>query len=857
MRHQYLKLSFALMLALATATGVWARPVQADPDENPAQRESAPRKRQKWFSRQEWFFRQRAYPLNELPRNARHEAYEYVKALRDLEAQQSQALRTATTQWTSIGPSSIPNGHTLDGRGAPVSGRVTVIAIHPANPQFLYIGAAQGGVWKSTNGGQTWTPLTDSQPSLAIGAIAIDPAAPETLYVGTGEPNLSFDSYFGAGILKSKDGGVTWTLLGDSAFQGASISKIVIDPLNTNVLYASSTGGVAGVGSSPPPASPPVGIYKSVDSGMTWTLLRSFGAGVSDLVMDPFSPITLYAAVESQGIYKTTDAGTTWIRVSNGLPFSGYRRISLAIGSPAFHQTLYAGYDAQDAFGSPKGLLFKTTDGGNTWAPLSSAPNYCGRQCFYDNVIAIDQSDANIVYIGGSASSTGFGESLFRSMDGGVTWTDITLGNGTGALHADQHAILVSPFNPAEVYVGNDGGIWKSSNRGGSWTNLNNGLAITQFMSVETHPTLPAIAYGGTQDNGTLKYSGTSSWSEVDPGDGGTILVDPGNPSVVYHLLTRISIARSDDSGQTWTAKTNGISPGERTLFYAPLAMDRAAPSTLYFGTYRLWKTTNKGETWTSFSSDLTKGVSGAGISAIAVAPSSSSVVYAGTSDGRVWVTTTGTGAGLRLVSSNLPNRYVTRIAVDAQSASTAYVTYSGFGSGHVFKTSDGGVSWQDISSNLPDLPVNAIALDPASPGTMYAGTDLGVFKTSDSGTTWSSFNNGMPNVAVFDLHLNSATRILMAATHGRGVFQIALSSTTAVCGDVNGDGLANSTDALLIRQVVVGMRSSADAVFTNFNAGDVNGDGLVNSTDGLFIRQMVVGLRASLPCSTAVAPHR
>ena len=362
----------------------------------------------------------------------------------------------------SIGPAPIQNG-LIAGEG-PVSGRITTLAFDPTDPTIVYIGAADGGVWQSTDAGATWTPLTDAQCSLAMGSLAVDPVTPTIIYAGTGEKNSSGDSYSGCGLLQSSDGGTTWTQTGADIFGGRHISKVLVDPLTAGTT-TSTTIYVAS----------DAGLYSSFDSGVTFN--QMLPDVVNDLVIDPSNPSTLYAGTLFAQVFKSVDGGATWVQV--GLPAAG-GRISLAI-APAAPLTLFAALNA----GSLR--LFKTTDGGDSWIELFGPS--CGTQCFYDLVVAVDPNNPDTVYFGGI--------DLFMSTDGGGSWLDITTGIDGQGIHVDQHALGFDILG--QLYVGNDGGVWRTPDAGAHWTNLNTTQAITQFYpGVSLHPTDPNVALGGT-----------------------------------------------------------------------------------------------------------------------------------------------------------------------------------------------------------------------------------------------------------------------------------------------------------------------------------------------------------------------
>ena len=757
--------------------------------------------------RMQYFWEQRALPRGFIPGGAQERALQQRDALRQKSKRQTgpvgleaAATETSTPAWVEIGPKPLgtPWAHGIS------SGRVTSLAVDPRNNDVVYLGAADGGVWKTTDGGLNWKPLTDIQPSLSIGAIAIAPSAPDTIYVGTGEGNFAADNYYGIGILKSTDGGATWTNYTGpfggptgvrnpsqvSYHAAAHIGAVAVKPDDASVVLAAAQLS----------SNPVSGIYRSVDGGMNWTLVLG-GAPGTQVVFDAAQPTLVYAAIgldaeAAHGIYKSVDAGQTWTRLTGlntalastvGSSYSA-GRIALAVapGNPNF---IVASIE-DNASATAGNLLgvFKSEDGGFSWSHLQSATDtqYCKPQCWYDNVVAISPTDSNLMFLGGAAGSQAF----VRSTDGGQTWSS-AVSSSTGTLHVDHHALAFTK-DGTRLYSGNDGGVWKTEAPAGSirWQNLNLTLGTIQFYpGMSIHPADPLIAYAGAQDNGTNKYTGSLQWEGLTPcGDGGWTAIDPTNTDIVYTACQNRLLYRSYNAGDHWISISGEIeTQGDRVLFIAPLVIDVKRPNTLYFGTNRLWQTINNGTTWTPISNDVT-GSSTAKISCIGVSPVDSNRVYVGTSNGRIMTTTTalsGPSATWGAPGTGLPGRYVTSVVPDPVTPSVAYATVSGFSyppydlTGHVFKTTNGGLSWFDISGDLPNTPANEIVVDPDIPSTLYAATDVGVFKTQNGGQNWVVAGAGLPNSAVVSLKLHRASRTLRAATHGRGAWDLSVPAGT------------------------------------------------------------------------------
>lgn len=712
-------------------------------------------------ARADWFWQERLYPTNSIPTGAR------VKAIRErqrVEASLRESRAIAGNEWRSIGPAPAKS---LPPEWGNVSGRISGIAVHPTNRQVIYIASATGGVWKTENGGASWTPLTDFEPSLTAGAIAIAKADPNVIYVGTGDVNhvssmnMNQPRYFGAGVLKSTDAGTTWEHLAFAELEYAAISKVIIHPKNPDIVWI----GVASSRDSETGDIQPTGVWLTTNGGRTWTrtLQLTEVSGIHDLAINPLDGNVVYAAASfpnssDNGVYKSTDGGKTWQLKSTGLPpLLLIRRMRLAI-APSSPNILYASIlGTAQYFG-----VYKSTDSGETWDLLPNSSIFCGLQCWYDHYIAVAPNDPMVIYLGEI--------DVIKSIDGGRSWSNLVV--GVGNIHPDQHAIAFDPVDPNIVYFGCDGGMYQSRDAGRSFADINGNLALTQHVGLALHPTDPNIMFGGTQDNGTLKNTGSRVWQQVSYGDGGYTVVDYENPQTVYTTYIYTSILRSLNGGNSFVDLTIPETfSRERASFYAPIVIDPINPKALYFGTYRLWRTEDMGRHWTRTSEqDLTSTPLGT-ISAIAVSKLNPKLVYVGSSDGVLSRSTDG-GATFNRVAG-IPDRVIRRVTIDPADPRVAFVAVSGFGTGHVFKTTDGGLTFRDVSQTLPNIPANVVLIDPTDSSTVYVGTDIGVYRSRTSGESWVPFSYGLPNVVVTDLVANTQTGIIYAATYGRGMFQL------------------------------------------------------------------------------------
>jgi photosystem II stability/assembly factor-like uncharacterized protein len=733
--------------------------------------------------------------------------------------------------WLPLGPAPGNFNNQVDG----ISGRATVIAPNPHNPDDLWIGTAQGGVWHSTDGGETWVPTTDDQESLAVGAIALkgcDATGCARIFVGTGENAIRRDTFYGQGFMigTMNQGEVTWSLNKGTPydFSYASIYNVVIDPdtsgSTTEIYITLSSGVTASASQSTVTAPEPdcgYGIYRSQFEGSSWEKLEipeADGARPTDLEMDPNNPDVLYAGFLDTGIFKTTDGGATWCPLNPGLGLPA--GCSGASGLPApgtfdFVQiTPFQGdseilYARLDSCPDPlllecEPVIYKTEDAGQTWDPIDwKAPHYCmDGYSRYTHVLAVHPTNPATVLLGGTA--------LCRSEDGGLNWERSQFQVDVDKnIHADHRQVVFLESDPQIAFQVGDGGITRSTDGGVRWKAINGNLQTIGFQSIATSPHTARVI-GGTQDNAGQMWVGTRSWDLLPCcGDGGFSVMDRNDVNTMYVTTnagdlpsTRIVPNRSDDGGQNFEDPDDlnaGLDTSDPQAFYSPLVQDPSAPHPLYFGTNRLWKSTDQVDSWTAISPVLSTTPSSeiwAGqdvIAAIAVAPSVPDRIYIAYYSGKVYRTDNACAQAScwEQVDSGLPDSNVTWVAVDPGDANTAYATLGGFFGGvHVYKTTNGGNSWSAVAghSEMNGVPANTIAIEPSFPERLWVGTDNGVFRSTNGGDSWTRLTKGMPNVPVFEISIDESRGRLFAGTHGRGAFVLSRPFVGNLEGWVDGD---------------------------------------------------------------------
>ncbi len=716
------------------------------------------------------------------------------------EKQQAESARMASSAWYPVGPNAIPNN--LTGYMENGIGRINCITFHPTNANTYYVGVAQGGVWKTTNNGASWTPLTDNLPILRISDICLDPADPDnTMYISVCDfEYIGFglflngrkrNTHYGLGVYKTTDGGTTWQPTGLSFqmtdYDGSLIRKIYVSSANSNIVVACGTSGM----------------YRSTDAGATWTQVNN---GLFwDMVQDPVTPNTLYAATGwvlnantgSAGIWKSTDFGATWNMLTTGVPATGQvQRIKLAV-APSDPNYVYA--MAVDIFSGLHGI-YKSTNAGANWTFINPADNVLesgdgsnnGGQGTYDLGFAVSGTNRDVLYSGGI--------NMWGSADGGQTWNPAshwTLYYGP-TLHGDIHFIERNPVN-GDIFVASDGGVyhtsnfvtqtWNDANNSipwpTQWTNISNGMQVTSFYRISSSRNAAGRLVAGAQDNATF-YFENNNWYTIFGGDGMDNYLDPADDDRIIGSSQYGNFYLSLDDGIS-DIGTNPNVNWEDGEWTSPIVANYNVPGTIYAGFENVTRTTNGGNSWSAISNFPYLG-DPQEISSIAVANTNSNVIYAAkrvryeySLPGILYKTTNG-GTTWTNVTAGLPDSlYFTSVEISETDANTVYVTMAGFSTGNkVFMTTDAGATWTNISYNLPNIPVNCIKYIPNTSGTVMLATDIGVWVLPPSSATWTNQSLGLPNVIVSDIDFNVTLNKIYVCTFGRGVWATDLDLFTA-----------------------------------------------------------------------------
>ena len=678
-----------------------------------------------------------------------------------------------------------------------MSGRIIDMETHPTNPRIIYAGTAGGGVWKSNDAATTFNPIFDDYAQ-SIGAVALDPNDPDkTIYVGTGETWTRNSVSVGDGLYKSVDGGSNWDKIGLE--NSERIANIVVNPNNSDEIYVAVLGALWS-------DSEERGVFKSSDAGVTWEKILYLNpkTGCADFVMDPSNPDILYASMwefrrtawsfesggESSALYKSIDAGKTWNKIHNGFPEGNLGRLAIAV-APSNPKILYTVIEAKEA--ARKGL-YKSEDAGQNWKQLNNDIGITVRP-FYFSRITVDPKNEVVIVKGGLSGSI--------SRDGGLTFKDL------GNMHSDIHDIVFDINDSDRMFVGTDGGVYRSWN-GGTTMEIVENLPLSQFYHVSVDNEEPYNIYGGLQDNGSWYGPSRATggvkardWNSIGPGDGFRVLKHPTKNIIYSEMQGADNIWRYDVDKKL--IKTIQPLPKEgdaklRFNWNAPMAISAFEPDRFYVGSQFLHVSNDMGDTWKIISPDLTTNdkskqdqsdsgglsIDNSGaenhttIFTIAESPLDENVIWVGTDDGNVQVTTDGgknwTNTSMEI--EGLPkNTWVYHIEASSHDKGTAYAVFEGHSSGdmtpYTYKTTDFGKTWKNIITDDVVGFVRNIQEDYVNPDLLFLGTEFGLYITLDGGNSWTKFGNNMPSAAVHFIDLQKRTNDLVMGTHGRGIIII------------------------------------------------------------------------------------
>jgi len=686
-----------------------------------------------------------AFPNAEIPKDAYQKAW--------IRHKQIAAHPSTRTAWQNLGPNN-------------VGGRTISIAIDPVDTNVIWLGSASGGLWKSTVGGigvSAWQYVPTGFDVLGVGAIAINPSDHNEMYIGTGETYAYGTSTnglvdrtqrgsFGIGILKTTDGGTTWSKVLDWTYQdNRGVWSIVYNPFDTSIVYAATTEGV----------------YKTTDAGATWTNVLAKEM-VMDLVIDKVDTNVVFAAVGNEdtpdkGIYRTQDGGTTWSQLTSGLPTTYYDGRTTLATYDGDHNTLMA------IIGNRYSTVgvYKTTDGGDTWT-LKTSTDIVSYQGWYAKGLLMKSNDATKVFAGGVG--------VYKSSNSGGSFNSVGFN-----VHSDIHDIISNPLDANKIYVVTDGGLFRSKDFGNNFDDCNDGYVTSQHYIGSVSHQDANIAISGLQDNSTVTYSGSVYWGSVIGGDGTYTAIDPNNDNVQYGAYQYLNIYKTTNGWNNYNEifySPSSSYGGNPAAFLAPYIICPSNTSVIYAGSSTLYKSTNGGNSFSTVQPDPLD--SGNALLSIASSSLSPDTVYfstAPTDSFPMHVFRSFNGGTIKTdISSGLPNRYPQRITVNPHNAQEVYVVFSGFNGsqgGHIFKSEDAGSTWTDISTSLPDVPFHCLMIDPDHTSNIYAGCDFTIYVSSNGGTDWFTYADGLPDAAmVFDLVLSPSDNSLLAFTYGNGVYK-------------------------------------------------------------------------------------
>lgn len=707
----------------------------------------------------------RMYPEKHLPENAYFTAWKKAKKMSE-----AQSLSRNVDPWESMGPHN---------RG----GRTLGLAFNPQNENTLYAGSASGGLWRSYTAGEginAWQRVDVGYPVLGVSCIEIMPEDTLDMFIGTGEVYNYFAAgtgaayrstrgSYGIGILRSTDGGTTWAPSLDFSYdQNKGIWDIEIAPSNHDIIYAATTDGV----------------YKSTDGGDSWNLVLDV-VMANDIVVHPDDADLVAVgcgnfASEGFGIYRTDNGGSSWYKINQGLPVFYEGKIQMAI-APSDPMIIYASIG--NGFSSATGAswLCRSEDFGNTWE-IRNTTDYSKWQGWFSHDVAVNPTDPDDITV--------IGIELWRSSDGGTTLVQKSTGGAgfnnppiAGAdgnpdyIHSDIHEVIYHPTDPNTIYTGSDGGVHRTQDGGETFLGLNARYQTAQFYNGFSNSYQdPNFCQGGLQDNGSIQWNGPDvdggvTWTRVFGGDGSWSAVDPDNDDINYVSWQRLNVQKTTNGNTGYSSL--GVPLDGESSFIAPFLVAPSNGQVIFAGSEAIARSDDGGNNWV-----VGPNLDGNPALSMSMSSQNTDVVYVGTAPNNgnpagIHVTTDGGASWTEVTTSDLPDRYPMDIQVDPTNDAVAYVTYSGYNTGHVFRTDDFGENWTDVSEDLPNVPANAVEVDPLFPNNVYVGTDIGIYVSTDWGATWESFGEGLPNATMaFDLKISPAARKLRVATHGLGAYQ-------------------------------------------------------------------------------------
>lgn len=652
-----------------------------------------------------------------------------------------------SNSWVNISQTVCDGGY--DGMG-----RATCIAFDPLDANTMYVGAPIGGLWKTTDGGLSYAPLTDNLPYVSVGSCVVDYTNGNTIYISVGD-HMGWWNY-SLGVYKSIDGGATWSATGLNwqFSQGRAIANIAMDPFNNLILYAATTNG----------------LYRTLDGGTTWTSVRN--GDYSQVLFEPGSS-NVYAALNdywgSSEVFRSTDGGTTWVQQTNFNLANNFLRLAVTPANPTKLAILCQSGNLP---------LYESTNYGANPVYVSDCPE--------GDILYYSANNDNVLYCGAVH--------VYKSTDAGVTWTMQTFWYDNppfATVHADQRNIAHHPLVPDEIFFCNDGGLYRYTETADQWTELTDGLVITQFYKIANSQTDSTLIIGGTQDNGGRIRTTNNLWRSTNGGDAMEVAIDPTNNNTIYTTYVNGELYRSFDQ---WTNDTyycisnnipGGTPPGS---WVTPYMLSPADPNTLIAGYDDVWMTTDQGANWTALSTNLTN--NGATLNCLAIAPNDPNTIWVSEAN-HIYITN---NLGTSWIQRNVPgSAEITSITIHPTNPQKVWITRGGYSSSiKVYMTTNGGTTWINWSAGLPNTPVNTSLFEIGSPaGTIYIGMDAGVYYRDSLSTTWQLLGSGLPNTAVTDLEIYYPSRKMRAGTYGRGIWEISLPQLTSIA-PINSNAIAS-----------------------------------------------------------------